>query len=322
MFGSDAVQGHDTSIVIKRELSRVSLGAQKMKIHLKAALAALAFAGATAAATTPASAQGFGLTFGPRGGISFSFNSGGYCDDFGCPDAFWNMPVYYGPVFWHGQWYDGPLYYREAFGRREFWIHGDWRFDEWRGPHPSWWREGRYGPPLGEDYYRSHGFHGRWDDRAIPAATIAVVTAHATMVRATMAPASRRVMIAAVIRAPSISAAGPMPVTTGAVVVRKLHRKLRRKPQRNLAAARNRLRVRLRPSRHRMSAGVMAMAIIHPAHRLQHLRLPRLPLRRPPRRPERRRPRTAIAIRTITSGAKQMPRTRKLVRDIFSCQQR
>ena len=133
-----------------------------MKITWKMAVAALALtAGATAA--MPASAQSFGLGFGPRGGISFSYHSGGYCDQFGCPDDFWQMPIYYGPVFWHGDWYDGPVYYREAFGHRQFWIHGDWRNDEWRGPHPGWWREGRFGPPLGVDYYRSHGFHGRWD---------------------------------------------------------------------------------------------------------------------------------------------------------------
>jgi hypothetical protein len=133
-----------------------------MKNYWKMAAAALALtAGATAA--IPASAQSFGLGFGPRGGISFSYDSGGYCDQFGCPDDFWDMPVFYGPVFWHGDWYNGPVYYREAFGHRQFWIDGDWRYDEWRGPHPSWWREGRYGPALGVDYYRSHGFHGRWD---------------------------------------------------------------------------------------------------------------------------------------------------------------
>lgn len=114
-------------------------------------------------AAMPASAQSFGLGFGPNGGISFSYDSGGYCDAFGCPDDFWDMPVYYGPVFWQGDWYDGPLYYRDYFGRRQFWIHGGWRYDEWRGPHPGWWREGRYGPALGMDFYRSHGFHGRWD---------------------------------------------------------------------------------------------------------------------------------------------------------------
>jgi len=133
-----------------------------MKIDLKTALAALALT-AGAAAAMPASAQSFDLGFGPQGGINFSYDSGGYCDPFGCPDDFWDMPVYYGPVFWEGQWYDGPLYYRDDYGRRQYWIHGGWRFDEWRGPHPGWWREGHYGPPLGMDFYRSHGFHGRWD---------------------------------------------------------------------------------------------------------------------------------------------------------------
>jgi hypothetical protein len=133
-----------------------------MKTYWKTALAALAVTAGSVAAV-PASAQSFGLGFGPEGGIRFSYDSGGYCDPFGCPDDFWDMPVYYGAVFWHGAWYDGPVYYREAFGRRQFWIHGDWRNDEWRGPHPGWWREGRYGPPLGVDYYRSNGFHGRWD---------------------------------------------------------------------------------------------------------------------------------------------------------------
>jgi hypothetical protein len=161
MFRSDSVQGHSISIKHKREYSRCQWSAA-MKTYWKIAAAALALtAGATAA--MPASAQSFGLGFGPRGGISFSYDSGGYCDQSGCPDDFWDMPVFYGPVFWHGEWYDGPVYYREAFGHRQFWINGDWRNDEWRGPHPSWWREGRYGPALGVDYYRSHGFHGRWD---------------------------------------------------------------------------------------------------------------------------------------------------------------
>jgi hypothetical protein len=134
---------------------------QNMKTAWKAALGVLAFAGATVA--TPAAAQSFGLGFGPQGGISFSYDSGGYCDQWGCPDDFWDMPLYYGPVFWGGEWYDGPVYYRDWYGRRQFWLHGAWRFDEWRGPHPNWWREGRFGPALGENFYRNNGFHGRWD---------------------------------------------------------------------------------------------------------------------------------------------------------------
>ena len=30
--------------------------------------------------------------------ISFSSDPGGYCDDWGCPDDFWDLPVFYGPV--------------------------------------------------------------------------------------------------------------------------------------------------------------------------------------------------------------------------------
>lgn len=133
-----------------------------MRTTLKAAIAAMALAGAAAAAT-PAAAQQFGLGIGPNGGISFSYDSGGYCDQWGCPDNFWDMPVYYGAVFFAGQWYDGPVYYRDWRGEREYWIHGQWRRDEWRGPRPGWWRAGRFGPPLGMDYYRTHNFHGRWD---------------------------------------------------------------------------------------------------------------------------------------------------------------
>ena len=131
-----------------------------MRTTLKVTLAAMALAGAAA---TPAAAQQFGLGIGPHGGISFSYDSGGYCDRWGCPDSFWDMPVYYGSVFVDGQWYDGPAYFRDWHGIREYWIHGGWHRDEWRGPHPSWWREGRYGPSLGMDYYRQHNFHGRWD---------------------------------------------------------------------------------------------------------------------------------------------------------------
>ncbi len=134
-----------------------------MKTYWKGVLAALALGTAATAAAAPAKAQDFGVTVGPHGGIGFSYDSGGYCDDQGCPDDFWDMPVYYGPVFWDGQWFDGPVYYRDWYGRRQFWIDGGWRFDQWRGPHPGWWREGRYGPALGPDFYRSHGFHGAWD---------------------------------------------------------------------------------------------------------------------------------------------------------------
>src|SRR5277367_2356625 len=114
-----------------------------MRYAIKTALAALVMAGGAALMSAPAQAQEFGLGIGPDGGISFDYDSGGYCDQFGCPDDFWDMPVYYGPVFYAGYWYDGPLYFRDWYGHRQFWIHGGWHSDEWRGPHPGWWRQGR-----------------------------------------------------------------------------------------------------------------------------------------------------------------------------------
>jgi hypothetical protein len=100
----------------------------------------------------------------PPGGIGFSYDSGGYCDAWGCPDDYWDMPIFYGPVFFGGTWYDGPVYYRDGYGGRQFWIHGGWHGDEWRGPRPNWWHAGRVGPALGVNFYRSHGFQGRSDN--------------------------------------------------------------------------------------------------------------------------------------------------------------
>ena len=139
-----------------------------MRMFWKAAIAAMALGRQRSRGGAGTGGQQYGqqynLGIGPDGGVCFSYDSGGYCDQWGCPDDFWDLPVYYGSVFYDDQWFDGPVYYRDWYGRRQYWIHGDWRFDEWRGPHPGWWREGRYGPPLGMEFYRSHGFHGRWDN--------------------------------------------------------------------------------------------------------------------------------------------------------------
>jgi hypothetical protein len=87
----------------------------------------------------------------------------GYCDEYGCPDDYWNLPVYYGPVFYDDFWFNGPLYYRDWGGRRQYWIRGGWRYGGWRGARPSWYREGRYGPALGMNWYRSHNvFRQGW----------------------------------------------------------------------------------------------------------------------------------------------------------------
>lgn len=127
-------------------------------------IGALTF-GVSLLATVPASADDFWR--GPRSTVTFSYDSGGYCDSRGCPDGFWNYPVSYCPVFFGGQWYRGPMYYRNSHGRNYFWVRGDWHRDEWRWRRPDWACVGRFGPALGYDFYRSHGFRWRneWRDR-------------------------------------------------------------------------------------------------------------------------------------------------------------
>ena len=78
----------------------------------------------------------------------------GYCDPvYGCPDDFYDLPLYYGQVYWDNSWYPGPFYYRDFGGRRQFWMHGGWRDGNYRG--------GRFGSALGRDFYRSHAYAGR-----------------------------------------------------------------------------------------------------------------------------------------------------------------
>ena len=78
----------------------------------------------------------------------------GYCDpNYGCPDDFYDMPLYYGQVYWGDSWYPGPFYYRDFGGRRQFWVHGGWHDGNFRG--------GRFGPALGRGFYQSHNFAGR-----------------------------------------------------------------------------------------------------------------------------------------------------------------
>lgn len=91
-------------------------------------------------------------------GVYYDYGSGGYCDAWGCPGDFYDMPVYYGSVFYGGQWYNGPHYYRDYGGQRQYWVHGGWHNDGWQGARPNWWREGRTGPAMGRDFYRSDRF--------------------------------------------------------------------------------------------------------------------------------------------------------------------
>jgi hypothetical protein len=80
----------------------------------------------------------------------------GYCDDYGCPNDYYDLPIYYGPVYYDDFWYDGPLYYRDWGGRQQYWIHGGWHYDQWQGQRPAQYSVGRYGPALGQGWYRSH----------------------------------------------------------------------------------------------------------------------------------------------------------------------
>jgi len=82
----------------------------------------------------------------------------GYCDPYyGCPDDIYDLPLYYGQVYWGDSWYPGPFYYRDFGGRRQFWVHGGWHDGNFRG--------GRFGPALGRGFYQSHNFVGRGFNR-------------------------------------------------------------------------------------------------------------------------------------------------------------
>lgn len=95
-----------------------------------------------------------------RGGaITFSTETGGYCDNAGCPDHFWRYPVHYGPVFVQGRWFRGPVYFRGDRYGREYWVRGGWHRDEWRGRRPGWAQQSHDGPPLAFEYYADHGFN-------------------------------------------------------------------------------------------------------------------------------------------------------------------
>jgi hypothetical protein len=140
-----------------------------MRISLKTGLAAAVMAGSTIVAVAPSQAASFGVSIGVPG-FGFSYNTGGYCDRWGCPSSYWGYPIYYGPVYYGGTWYRGPLYYRFNGGSYWYWLHGGWHQDEWRGERPDWARNYYYGPAMGLDWYRSHGFAvrdedwGRWND--------------------------------------------------------------------------------------------------------------------------------------------------------------
>ena len=119
-----------------------------------------ALVGGALFSSAPAAADQFGVSIG-IGAVGFSYNSGGYCDDYGCPTNYWDDPVYYCPVYYRHRWYRGPVYYSRRGGGTYFWIHHGWRRDEWGGPRPGWACNDRYGPPLDLYFYQSNGFRVR-----------------------------------------------------------------------------------------------------------------------------------------------------------------
>jgi hypothetical protein len=128
----------------------------------KSSIAAASIFGALLSLPSAARADSFGFSVGPAGGIGFSYESGGYCDRWGCPDDFWDYPVSYCPVYFDGDWYRGPMYYRNWGGRYYFWIHGGWHSDDWDVSRPDWACSDEFGPALSYEWYDSHGF--RWRD--------------------------------------------------------------------------------------------------------------------------------------------------------------
>jgi hypothetical protein len=129
-----------------------------MTTVLRVSVAALALAGASLFASAPANADRFGFGYGSRGGIGFSYETGGYCDSVGCPVDFWDYPIAYCPVYFDGDWHSGPFYYRYISGDYYYWIRGDWRRDEWEGDRPDDACVGRFGPPRDYDFYANNGF--------------------------------------------------------------------------------------------------------------------------------------------------------------------
>lgn len=132
-----------------------------MKPFGKWAIGALMAGGAALSIATPAAARNYV-------GISFGFGLPGYasfgpCDYYDYYDAPppWGLPpdycdynVYFQPVFWDGEWYRGPIYYRWERGRRVFWLNGRWRGAEWQHrPYNIQWNE------RGREHFRA--YHGR-----------------------------------------------------------------------------------------------------------------------------------------------------------------
>jgi hypothetical protein len=145
-----------------------------MRTSIKAALVAFTVLGALA---TGASAQPYGYGpgpgYGPPPGPGYApgyddsyygapDGDGYYGDDsqyadaygpacdpyYGCPDDYYDQPYFDGALFYDGAWLNGPFFYRDYGGRRQYWVHGGWHFAEGRGGH--------YRAALGRAWYQNH----------------------------------------------------------------------------------------------------------------------------------------------------------------------
>jgi hypothetical protein len=169
-----------------------------MRRLTKAALTAIALAGAAAAMSAPANAQGMYYGADPYGApppppayadpyaapayaptapydpYTYGYGAPAY-DPYACsaydyynppwgyPPDYCNYQVWTQPVYVGGLWYGGPIYYRDFGGDRMFWLNGGWRRDEWRGERPGnidWGRNMRWNGPLqhGGGFAGNRGF--------------------------------------------------------------------------------------------------------------------------------------------------------------------
>ena len=88
--------------------------------------------------------------YGPQPDAQYGASGYGYCDPYyGCPDDYYDLPVYDGSVFFDGGWFNGPFFWRDFGGSRQFWFHGGWHGGQFRGGH--------FGAALGRDFFAHRG---------------------------------------------------------------------------------------------------------------------------------------------------------------------
>lgn len=142
-----------------------------MKRAAKWLCGALLAAGGMLISAAPAEAgASAGISFGWYGPGAPAFSDPcdyyDYYDEappWGLPPDYCEFPVFFGPVYWGGTWYRGPIYYRWDGGRRLYWLNGGWRIDAWRGgPPPAirWSLRGRRGPASGYPGERRPSYWG------------------------------------------------------------------------------------------------------------------------------------------------------------------